>query len=141
MFYDYFTESLQNAEFKAKGNKEDYEQEKKTFRIRIGYNLQMPTQSLLALVKKRKDKEGQASKKQEDTEILTTYLTDDARGYQSILQRSMYLENSRFKEFYMDLAFWLGIISLDLFVTSLDDLLFLFNAPSTQVLNFFQHCF
>ena len=53
----------------------------------------------------------------------------------------MYLENSRFKEFYMDFVFWLGIISLDLFVTSLADLAFLFNSPSNHVLNFFEHCF
>ena len=68
-------------------------------------------------------------------------MTDDAKGYQSILQRSVHLENSRFKEFFMDLVFWLNIISLDLFVNSLADLEFLFNAPSTQVLNFFENCF
>ena len=63
MFYDYFTETLHNTEFKAKGNKEDNEYEKKTFKRKIEYILQIPTQSLLALVMKSKDKEVQSSSK------------------------------------------------------------------------------
>ena len=96
----------------------------------------MSTRSFKMLVKAM---QGEVDEKMTSEQAL--YLSEEAKGFQSILRRSLHLSNSRCKEVLMDIATWTGHNSLGSFVDSLKDLETIFDSPSPQVIDYLENCF